>query len=199
VLGPSPFAKHFASLHLFAHADARGEGRIEARAPRRASDRLLAALATSATLNVMRKPSAGKSPMPIVYVHVIDGSDCYIPVPTETVAPGVFRLLSSPDFDPDDVSCLWSFRPGDIISTKTQTLRSGETVAVAAQFGPRASAIDYNAFLFGLLQGTIATGPDTATAFKSHVSRLLHEIASGTWHYPGVKAAATELAEIRNK
>ena len=32
MLGPSPFAKHFASLHLFAHADARGEGRIEARA-----------------------------------------------------------------------------------------------------------------------------------------------------------------------
>jgi hypothetical protein len=32
VLGPCPFAKHFASLHLFAHADARGEGKGIARA-----------------------------------------------------------------------------------------------------------------------------------------------------------------------
>jgi hypothetical protein len=66
-----------------------------------------------------------------IYVRLLDeGTDCWRPTQAELMSEGVFRLLPTTNYDPDDE--LWEFPPGTLVRCQTMQLSNGDTpVAVA--------------------------------------------------------------------
>lgn len=66
-----------------------------------------------------------------VYVRLLDeGTDVFRPTEAEHAAEGVFRLLPTPDYDPDDEH--WEFLPGALVRCQIMRLHGGERLVVVA-------------------------------------------------------------------
>jgi len=67
--------------------------------------------------------------MRTIYIRLIDeGTEVFRPTEAEELANGLFKLLPSPDYDPDDEQ--WEFGPGSIVRGVIRKLE-GEAVLVA--------------------------------------------------------------------
>lgn len=60
-----------------------------------------------------------------LYIHLIDGSEAWIPVDAEQVGYDQFKIRSFEDFDPEDTTVIPQFISGDIV-TKKQIERNGD-------------------------------------------------------------------------
>ncbi|KLO75369.1 Uncharacterized protein AAY48_3712 [Leptospira interrogans serovar Muenchen] len=68
-----------------------------------------------------------------VYIHAIDGTDCYVPIVGEFIKIKFYKLQPSKNYSPDDVTFLWSFRPGDIVKVEELSLGDGKLKRLAIQ------------------------------------------------------------------
>jgi hypothetical protein len=60
-----------------------------------------------------------------LYVRLLDeGTDVTRPTQAEELTGGYFRVLSSPDYDPEDEH--WEFPPGSIVRAESRELRDDE-------------------------------------------------------------------------
>jgi hypothetical protein len=67
--------------------------------------------------------------MMTIYVRLLDeGTDVFRPTQFEVLQDGLFRILPTPEYDPDDE--VWEFAPGCIVRGVTKEL-DGEVVLVA--------------------------------------------------------------------
>lgn len=67
--------------------------------------------------------------MRTIYIRLLDeGTEVLRPTEAEELADGLFKVLPTPDYDPDDEH--WEFRPGSIVQGAPRKLE-GETVLVA--------------------------------------------------------------------
>lgn len=67
--------------------------------------------------------------MKTIYVRLLDeGTDVFRPTKIESLEDGLFKLLPTPEYDPDDEH--WEFTPGCVVRGVTRKLE-GETVLVA--------------------------------------------------------------------
>jgi hypothetical protein len=66
-----------------------------------------------------------------IYVRLLDeGTDCWRPTQAEQMSEGIFRLLPTANYDPDDEH--WEFPPGTLVRCQTKRFRYGDApVAVA--------------------------------------------------------------------
>ena len=53
-----------------------------------------------------------------IYIHLIDGTDAWIPVDAEQLSDNHFRLNTFDDFDPEDTTLIPQFITGYIVSKK---------------------------------------------------------------------------------
>lgn len=68
----------------------------------------------------------------IIYVELLDeGSPVMRPTKGEEVGSGIYRLLPTIDYDPDDEH--WEFLPGSIVRGFPKKLQTGEEVLVARE------------------------------------------------------------------
>jgi hypothetical protein len=67
-----------------------------------------------------------------LYVRLLDeGTNCWRPTQAELVKEGIYRLLPTTNYNPDDES--WEFLPGTLVRCQTLMLSEGsKIVAVAA-------------------------------------------------------------------
>lgn len=67
--------------------------------------------------------------MKTIYVRLLDeGTDVFRPTEVESLEDGLFKLLPTPEYDPDDEH--WEFTPGSVVRGVTRKL-DGEAVLVA--------------------------------------------------------------------
>ena len=67
--------------------------------------------------------------MKTIYIRLLDeGTEVLRPTEAEELADGVFKLLPTPDYDPDDEH--WEFVPGSVVQSVSRKL-DGQDVLVA--------------------------------------------------------------------
>lgn len=60
-----------------------------------------------------------------IYVRLLDeGTDVFRPTQGESVREGVYRLLPTQDYDPEDER--WEFLPGQVVKCELVSLHGGE-------------------------------------------------------------------------
>jgi len=68
--------------------------------------------------------------MSTIYIRLLgEGTDVFRPTQAEELTAGRFKLLPTPDYDPDDER--WEFIPGSIVRGVNRTME-GKAVMVAA-------------------------------------------------------------------
>jgi hypothetical protein len=66
-----------------------------------------------------------------VYVQLLDeGTVVFRPTQGERVSEGVYRLLPTPDYDPEDEN--WEFLPGQIVRCEQVMMQDGVTLVAKA-------------------------------------------------------------------
>lgn len=109
---------------------------------------------------------------------MVDGSECWIPVPAERLDDDEFLLLPHDEFDPEDAAQLLEYLPGDIV----QLGDKGQIVNARISSDPERA---YWALLYDVVTGKRIRA---TTEQRSMIrKRLIHEISNKTrWHYPRV-------------
>jgi hypothetical protein len=68
----------------------------------------------------------------IIYIYLLDeGTDVWRPTEGEEVAEMTFRVLPSPNYNPEDEH--WAYLPGTIVRCAYKTLSAGKSVLVAVE------------------------------------------------------------------
>ena len=72
--------------------------------------------------------------MTTIYIRLLDeGSVAFRPTPAEPVKGGLFKVLPTSDYNPNDEK--WEFLPGSIVKGEEQNLSGGRVlVAVKAHY-----------------------------------------------------------------
>ena len=66
-----------------------------------------------------------------IHVRLLDeGTDCWRPTQAELVEAGIYRLLPTTNYNPDDES--WEFLPGTLVRCQTLMLSEGSKVVAVA-------------------------------------------------------------------
>jgi len=125
-----------------------------------------------------------------LYVRLIDGTDCYVPVESRANPDGTILVTANPEFDPEDTSTLPEFLPGDTVRAEIRApFTPVQTpVLIAAQLvHTSADDRDYWSVLFALASGTDTLPAVPADRLTAIATRVLAEVESGArWHYPSV-------------
>jgi len=110
-----------------------------------------------------------------IYVHIIDGTGAWAPVPTQKVSDDEYLILDNDIFDSKDTTCLMQFIPGDIVKVKEG--RAMQLVSTSA------SDRLYWKFLYDVVSG-IKREVDLPSDI---IDRITAEITNGKrQHYPAV-------------
>lgn len=66
-----------------------------------------------------------------IYVHAIDGTDCWIHVPVTNTSSNQFTILPHDEYDPEDTGCVMQFIPGDTVTVRKKQFTNGSEELVA--------------------------------------------------------------------
>ncbi|WP_017850266.1 hypothetical protein ACO1KB_21135 [Leptospira interrogans serovar Szwajizak] len=133
-----------------------------------------------------------------VYIHAIDGTDCYVPIVGEFIKTKFYKLQPSKNYSPDDVTFLWSFRPGDIVKVEELSLGDGKLKRLAIQQKKPEKELDYNGFLYYIFVDKIVVNSYNKQKFQPQLLRLFSDLESEIWHYPKIKTVAAEFLSLTN-
>jgi hypothetical protein len=114
-----------------------------------------------------------------VMIRMIEGSECWVPVPAQSLDSINFLILDNNEFDPSDTSQLLEFLPGDVVKVD-----SGMR-AVEGDLANNAERA-YWAILFDIVSKRPLRTPTWQTTVYA---RIQSEIKQGIrWHYPSVES-----------
>jgi hypothetical protein len=122
-----------------------------------------------------------------IYIHMIDGSDAWIPVGCEQLSENEFKIGQFEDFDPEDASVIPQFIPGDIV-TRRMTKKGSENVWTAHILLEPSTHHDkkYIEFLYRIVTGNKLKGDLERAEYKEQIERTRNEIRNGVFHYPAI-------------
>lgn len=118
-----------------------------------------------------------------IYINIIDGTECRIPVQALPEGDGKFRILPNPDFEFDDTTELWEFEPGDLVTIQKYQFTSGEygNLAVSAVNN---QTLSYKKFLFRILKSPSSLLRNAK--YDDYAKRIKEELSLGIFHYPAI-------------
>jgi hypothetical protein len=92
-----------------------------------------------------------------IYVHLIDGTDVWVPVEAKEIGEDQYEILDNVEYDDLDTSELFEFFPGDIVKLGQRTFSEGKTGAVARDLVKASSRTDrkYWEFMFLATEGRL--------------------------------------------
>jgi len=108
-----------------------------------------------------------------IYVRLIEGTDCLVPVGARENTDGTFCVTAVPDFDAADSSTLFEFLPGDVVRVKLRALAPDRGLVRVATELVRSGAEDrdYWAVLFSIASGAARLPALEASALQAVASR----------------------------
>ena len=122
-----------------------------------------------------------------IYIHLIDGSESWIPVNVELLGDDQFKINSFDDFDPEDTTVIPQFIPGDIV-TKRLIERNGEKFWTADRLAKPSDNTNkkYFEFLYRIVTGNKLKDDKERLEYKNEIIRTRNEIKEGKFHYPAI-------------
>jgi hypothetical protein len=127
----------------------------------------------------------------MLYVRLIEGSVCLVPVVASENPDGTFHIQENPEFDPEDTSRLFEFFPGDDVRAEpcASPTRGAQASGLVAKELVRSSAADrdYWTVLFAVASGAEQIPAVDANLLPGIATRIRSEMEAGQkWHYPSV-------------
>jgi hypothetical protein len=122
-----------------------------------------------------------------IYIHIIDGTDAWIPVDAERLNDNEFLIKDFTDFDPDDTSVIPQFIPGDIVTRKIKDTERGNYWTAESIVRPSDNEFkNYFEFLYRTITGDKLKDENERLKFKDILTRTTNEIKDGKFHYPAI-------------
>lgn len=114
-----------------------------------------------------------------VWVRMIEGTWCWVPVPAVRVQDEQHLLLPTDLFDPDDSSTLLEYLPGDLVRLSTERLATSGVM-------PNTPERAYWAVLFDVVgEQPLRIAEEQVRVVRA---RLASEVERNSiWHYPAVR------------
>lgn len=123
-----------------------------------------------------------------IYVHVIEGSDCWMVVEAKQLTKGEFEIIEFDEFDPKDNSIIPQYILGDVVNIRKHS--SGENEFWVADNLIRPSKHEdkkYFEFLYRIVTGHKPKDAIERYQFRHVITRIRKEINNGEIYYPAVK------------
>jgi hypothetical protein len=133
-----------------------------------------------------------------VYIHVIDGTDVFIPVDARKVASEQYQLLNDEMYADGDPNCLFEFFVGDMVEVEQHRFADGKYGFVAKkliQSGDREDR-SYWEFKFKATVGQLPIDRHTVQKYKRDIERVKGEINQGQFLYPSLVETLKKLDNV---
>jgi hypothetical protein len=120
-----------------------------------------------------------------IYIHMIDGTDIWVPVDALRQADNQFLIQTFDDFDPDDTSVIPQFIPGDIVAckpTKEKEFKTAQSLIKPSHNNDK----NYIEFLYKTVTGDKLKNDNERLKYKDALTRTRKEINEGKFHYPAI-------------
>src|SRR5882762_10497189 len=117
-----------------------------------------------------------------IYIHVIEGTDTWMPATVRRLSDGEFEIIEFKDFDPKDNSLMPQFILGDIVTLRTQKEENGKELLVADKLIKPSQRQDkkYFEFLYRIVTGDKLKNAIERYQFRHEIKRIRDEIQNGT-------------------
>jgi transcription antitermination factor NusG len=124
-----------------------------------------------------------------VFLRFIDGTETFVPVKAEEINDNVYQILRFEEYNSEERSVLYEFKPGDIVNIKKQEFNDGTIGYLADQYSNNKSEkeIDINQFLFRILTGKLDVNSSSKIEYKDYIQKIHNELENGIHHYPAIK------------
>ena len=132
-----------------------------------------------------------------IYIHFVDGAEAFRPVKAMLDLKGFSQILPTDDYDPEDRTNLWSFRPGDKVLVKKQEFGQEKTLGELA-FAPYSEAEqikDLNWFLYNLLLDKIVLDKRAQDSYAHHIDQIKDDLKRNIFHYPAIREKIQNLRQ----
>ncbi|WP_225000410.1 hypothetical protein [Cesiribacter sp. SM1] len=124
-----------------------------------------------------------------IYVHLIDGTDTWVPVKARIVQDNQYEILENSEFIRDaDPNYLFEFYPGDTVETVPHTFKDGKKGNIAKKLIREGKWQNrkYNEFLYKAILGLLNIDIHTADKYRDEIERVKKENSAGQFFYPAV-------------
>ena len=124
-----------------------------------------------------------------IYIHVIDGSDCWMPAEAKQVDDGQFEVVVFDEFDPNDNSVIPQFILGDIVTIRKE-VQGNNQFWLADRLIKRSTREDkmHFEFLYRTIIGDKLKDSIERYQFRHVIKKIRDEIENGSGiYYPAVE------------
>jgi hypothetical protein len=133
-----------------------------------------------------------------IYIHMIDGTDIWIPVEAEKLNHNEYLIGSFSDFDPEDASVIPQFIPGDIVSVELKQDKASDGVNVAKSLVRASSHKDKKYFnlLYRILVNNKPKDKIEIMEYKGELLKVKSEIGAGKFHYSAIVDYVKDVGSV---
>lgn len=135
-----------------------------------------------------------------IYIHLIDGTDVWVPVNARWIRDAQFEILDNNTYHEVNSTELFEFFPGDIIETEERALFDGIKGPVAAKLivtGPWPDR-KFNEFKYKASLKKLNIDKQTAQTFRTEIERVKKEVSAGQIFYPTIIETTNQLDILIN-
>ncbi|CAN5439198.1 hypothetical protein BH11BAC1_BH11BAC1_23950 [soil metagenome] len=135
-----------------------------------------------------------------IFVHMLDGAECYIPIEAQTNNGEVYEILNDIEyFGNAELGSLFEFYPGDLVSVNSDNFPPGDfqyagPLLAEGRFPNR----KYFEFLYKATLNNMGTGKDAYDKYQEEIKQIKLEIKAGKNFYRNI-ITTVEYLERNNK
>jgi hypothetical protein len=142
-------------------------------------------------------PKKQRSMTEKIYIHMIDGTDVWVPANAVRQTDNQFLIQTFDDFDPDDTSVIPQFIPGDVVICKPNTTKGIEFETAQSLIKPSDNKDkNYIEFLYKTATGDKLESDNERIKYKDAITRTRKEIKDGKFHYPAIVDYITGIETV---
>ncbi|MFD0975401.1 hypothetical protein [Salinimicrobium gaetbulicola] len=137
-----------------------------------------------------------------IYVHLIDGTDVWVPVDAIKVNPEQFEILAGDEYTHiDDPNYFFEFYPGDLVELSSHTFSNGKKEKVAKKLIRYGQSEDrkLNEFKFKATKLQLKFDRLTANMYRKEIERIKQQHAAGHVFYPAILETVEKLESLIKK
>lgn len=133
-----------------------------------------------------------------IYIRLIDGTECWVPINAKLINNDQFEVIENPEFMDSGTTELFEFFPGDIVQTENHAFQNGTSEKVAKKLISKGHWPDRNylAFKFKATLGLLKIDKETALLYQHEIEQVSKEKSTRQFFYPSMIETVEKLEKI---
>jgi len=135
-----------------------------------------------------------------VYVHLIDGTDVWVPINVKHIQNGQFEIIENKEYNEIGSDELFEFFPGDVVELDDHILSDGTKKQIAKTLISKGKWPDrkFNEFKYKATLKQLNIDQQTAQLFRVEIKRVKAEYSAGQIFYPTIIETVNKLDRLIN-